>query len=62
MSEIIPMTLKCPYCRKWFTVKSDLGKAVSNINRHIGQSHPDRQRVRVEFVSQSLLAYITVRD
>lgn len=56
-----PIQLKCPYCRRWFKVSKDLNHAVANINRHIGAIH-DRPKVRIEFVSQSLLAYIKVED
>lgn len=56
----LPIILKCPYCKRWFKVKTDLNSCISNINRHIGHSHPGEDKIRIEFVSPNLLAYIRV--
>lgn len=57
-----PVILKCPYCRKWFRVKSDLSNTISNINRHIGKSHAERKKIKIMWVTKSLLAYIREAD
>jgi len=56
-----PIVLKCPHCKKWFKVKADLNSCVTDINRHIAQVHPDSDRIRIEFVTRNLLAYIRLK-
>lgn len=60
----LPIILKCPYCRKWFKVRTDLNRCVDDINRHIAQSdddfHRGKDKIRIEFVTPSLLAYIRI--